>query len=159
MRLLVISDTHGRASLIERVLSRETEATDVFFLGDVVSDIDEVKPLHPERRFHIVRGNCDYFCDYPLFDVVEFKEPRVTVYMTHGHKHFVKSGIDDILDTAKNLGANIALYGHTHISAIEYRDGIYIINSGSLALPRNGAASYAVIDITPAGILPAIKKV
>ena len=102
---------------------------------------------------------CDYFCNYPLFDIVEYKTAGICVYMTHGHAHSVKSGTDGILEAAKGVGANIALYGHTHIANIEYRDGVYIINSGSLALPRNGAASYAVIDITKAGILPAIKNV
>lgn len=158
MRLLVISDTHGRVALIDRVLRREKDAKEVFFLGDVVRDIEEVVFEHTDRNFHIVRGNCDYFCSYPLFDIVEYKTEGVCVYMTHGHTHSVKSGTEVILEAAKGVGANIALYGHTHIANIEYRDGVYIINSGSLALPRNGAASYAVIDITKAGILPAIKN-
>ena len=159
MRLLVISDTHGRAALIDRVLRREKEAKEIFFLGDVVRDIEEVLPEYRDRNFHIVRGNCDYFCSYPSFDIKEYKNEGVSVYFAHGHNHSVKSGTDGILEAAKNVGANIALYGHTHIANIEYRDGVYIINSGSLALPRNGAASYAVIDITKAGILPAIKNV
>lgn len=156
MRLLVLSDTHGRSSLIDRVLRLEKDAKEVFFLGDVVSDIEDIKPEYPDRNFHIVRGNCDYFCEYPLFDIVECG--GVTVYMTHGHKHFVKSGVDDIIKAAKDVGASIALYGHTHISAIEYRDGIYAINGGSLALPRDGKASYGVIDVSKEGILPAIKQ-
>ena len=159
MRLLVISDTHGRTSLIDRILLRESEAKEVFFLGDVVSDIEKVKLEHANRNFHIVRGNCDYFCDYPLFDIAEYKEFGVCVFFTHGHRYSVKSGTDGILEAAKGVGANMVLYGHTHISGIEYKDGVYIINSGSAALPRNGAGSYAVIDITKAGILPAIKNV
>lgn len=158
MRLLAISDTHGRPALIDRVLRREAEVREVFFLGDVVRDIEEIMPEYPEKNFHIVRGNCDYFCNYPLFDIAEYKEYGVSVYYAHGHRHFVKSGSEGILEAAQGVGADIALYGHTHVSGIDYRDGVYIINCGSLALPRNGAASYAVIDITKAGILPAIKK-
>ena len=159
MRLLVISDTHGRAALIDRVLRREPEAKEVFFLGDVVRDIEEAALEHTDRNFHIVRGNCDYFSDYPLFDIVEYKKEGVSVYFTHGHTHFVKSGTEDIINAAKGVGAKIALYGHTHIANIDYRDGVYIINSGSLALPRRGNPSYAVIDITEKGILPAIKYI
>ena len=159
MRLLVISDTHGRPALIDRVLRRENEAKEVFFLGDVVRDIEDVMLEYSDRNFHIVRGNCDYFCNYPLFDIADFKAAGACVYFTHGHRHSVKSGTDGMLTAAKGVGANIALYGHTHIANVEYREGVYIINSGSLALPRDGAASYAVIDITKAGILPAIKKV
>lgn len=157
MRLIIISDTHGRSSLISGVLEREKSATEVFFLGDVVSDIEDVRDMYPHKNFHIVRGNCDYFCNYPLFDIVKYS--CATVYFTHGHKHFVKSGVEDILSAAKGVGANIALYGHTHISSVTYKDGIYLINSGSLALPRDGKPSYAVIDIDKSGILPTIKCV
>ena len=156
MRLLVLSDTHGRPALIDRILRREKTAKEVFFLGDVVSDIEEIMPGYPDRSFHIVHGNCDYLSSYPLFDIVEY--PLATVFFTHGHKHLVKYGTDGILEAAKNVGANIALYGHTHISAIDYKDGVYLINSGSLALPRDGKPSYAVIDITDKGILSAIKQ-
>ena len=145
MRLVVISDTHGRPSLIDRVLRREKEANEVFFLGDEVSDIESVMPYYPDKNFHIV------------FDIVEY--PGAVVYFTHGHKHSVKRGTDGILSAAKGVGAGIALYGHTHISSVEYKDGIYLINSGSLSLPRDGKASYAVIDIADNGILPTIECV
>lgn len=157
MRLLVISDSHGRYNLVDRVLYREKEAKEVFFLGDTVSDIKKVMPDYPDRNFHIVKGNCDYFCEFPDFDIVEY--PLATVYMAHGHNHGVKSGTERLLSCAKEVGADIALYGHTHKNSVEYRDGVYIINSGSLSLPRDSFASYAVIDITKAGILPAIKQV
>ena len=157
MRLLVISDSHGRTSLIDRVLRRETEAKDVFFLGDVVSDIEEVMPEYPDRRFYIVRGNCDYFCSYPAFNIVNIE--GIDIFMTHGHNYGVKSGTELLFSVAKNTGAKLVLYGHTHISSIEYSDGIHLINGGSLSRPRDGRPSYAVIDITDSGILPAIKYI
>ncbi|MBO4692865.1 MAG: metallophosphoesterase [Clostridia bacterium] len=157
MRLVAISDTHGRSSIIGRILSREAEADEVFFLGDVVSDIYDIMPRFPNKNFHIVRGNCDYFSDSPLFDIVEYK--YATVYFTHGHKFSVKSGTNGILEAAKGVGANIVFYGHTHIPSIEYKDGIYLINSGSPAMPRNGSPCYAVVDINESGILPTIKCV
>ena len=155
MRLAVISDTHGRSSLISRVLLRETEAKEIFFLGDVVGDIRDVMQEFPDRNFHIVHGNCDYFSNYPLFDIVEYK--NAVVYFTHGHWHRVKYGLEGLVLSAKGAGANIALYGHTHIASVEYKDGVYLINCGSLALPRDGKPSYAVIDINENGVLPAIK--
>ena len=157
MRLLVISDTHGRSSVIDRVVRSENTAKEVFFLGDMVSDIEEIMPEYPDRNFHIVRGNCDHFCNYPTFDIIKYE--NATVFFTHGHTYSVKSGIDGILSAAKGVGANVALYGHTHVAYTGYHDGVYLINSGSLALPRTSAASYAVIDVTKNGILPAIKPV
>lgn len=157
MRLVVLSDTHGRPSLIDRVLRSEKDAKEVFFLGDIVSDIEEVMPEFGDRNFHIVKGNCDYFCSYPVFDIKEY--PHACVYYTHGHKYFVKSGTEVLCSTARSTGANVVLFGHTHIPSVEYEGGIYLINSGSLALPRELGPSYAVIDITEKGILPAIKYI
>ena len=157
MRLLVISDTHGRPLLIDRVLQREKEASEVFFLGDVVRDIESIAPEYTDRRFHTVRGNCDYFCSYPEFDIVKCGD--ISVYMTHGHIHSVKRGTQGVLTAARNVGAQVALYGHTHAANIAYEDGVYLINPGSLALPRDSRPSYAVIDIDNSGILPAIKHI
>ncbi len=60
MRIIVISDTHGRSSLIEKIIEAQPEAKHVFFLGDVVRDIEDLPYIYPTHTFHIVSGNCDY---------------------------------------------------------------------------------------------------
>ncbi|MBQ2316107.1 MAG: metallophosphoesterase family protein [Clostridia bacterium] len=66
MRLLVISDSHKRGDLVDRIICREKEARHVFFLGDVVSDIEDFVYEYTDRIFHIVSGNCDFFRNFPL---------------------------------------------------------------------------------------------
>ena len=41
MRILVISDSHKRGDIIEKILYAQKEATQVFFLGDLASDIED----------------------------------------------------------------------------------------------------------------------
>lgn len=44
--------------------------------------------------------------------------------------------------------AKVVLFGHTHEAYYEYRDGIHILNPGSLGHPRGSLyPTYAVIDI------------
>ncbi|MCQ2477839.1 MAG: metallophosphoesterase [Clostridia bacterium] len=156
MRLLVISDSHKKSAVVDRVIRKEKSAAHIFFLGDVTDDIEDLLYEYTDRKFHIVRGNCDGFCRYPDYDIVNIE--GVDILYTHGHTFGVKSSNDKLYDFAKNTGAKIALYGHTHISNIEYKDGIYLINPGSVSSPKDSFASYCVIDIDANGILPAIKK-
>ncbi len=154
MRILVCSDSHGRRSALEAAIVAQPEAKEVFFLGDIVRDAQELPRFFPDRTFHIVKGNCDFYDDAPASGLVRLS--GVGIYFTHGHLHHVKSGLESLEQEALRQGAKIALYGHTHVACITYRDGIYLVNPGSLSSPRIGSASYAVIDLTPAGIVPVI---
>ncbi len=157
MRLLVISDSHGHSGTVDRIISSHPEAKHIFFLGDVVRDIESAVYEYTDRVFHIVAGNCDGFCSFPNFDMVDIEGRGI--YFTHGHTAFVKSGTQTLCDRAKNCGCEIALYGHTHISDIEYKNGLYVVNPGSCSRSRNGLDTYAVIDITKEKIIPAIMEV
>ena len=78
---------------------------------------------------------------------------------THGDLYGVKYHTEGLRRLARETGADIVLYGHTHISNIEYADGLYIVNPGTVSGARSGCCSYAVIDIEQGGIMPIIKKV
>ena len=157
MRMVVISDSHGHGSVVDRIIRKEKDANAVVFLGDVTSDIEDFTYEYTDKKFYIVSGNCDFFSNYP-YSAVE-KIGGVNVYMTHGHTSGVKGGLGNLIATAKNLDCKIALYGHTHVSNIKYEDGLYIVNPGSCARSRDGGNSYAVIDIRENGILPSIIRI
>lgn len=154
MRIVVISDSHKRSDIIEKILYGQPEATDVFFLGDHADDIEDLQYIFSDKRFHILSGNCDYFSAFPSSAVATVG--GVKIFYTHGHTLSVKYGTERLLDCAKQNGCKIALYGHTHISKILYEDGIYIVNPGSCANARDFHESYAVIDIEQNGIMPII---
>lgn len=79
---------------------------------------------------------------------VVFKAAGHTLFATHGHRYDVYYGTQGLADRAKAMGADIALYGHTHISAAEDRNGILILNPGSCTRPRGGQTpSYAVVTL------------
>jgi len=66
--------------------------------------------------------------------------------LTHGHKYGVKSSLGYAAMTARNQGAKVLLYGHTHIaddSVIESADGaVRAVNPGSVRM-----CEYAVITV------------
>ena len=157
MRILVISDSHKRGDIIEKILYAQKEATHVFFLGDLASDIEDFIYLFPEKQFYILSGNCDYFSTFPSSDIAFLNGKKI--FYTHGHNLGVKSSTTHLLKTAKQNGCDIALFGHTHNPLILYEDGVYLVNPGSCGSPRSSKATYAVIDIENNGIMPIIIEV
>lgn len=154
MRLLVISDSHRKGAIVDRIIRQEKDAKHVFFLGDNTDDIEDLVYCYPDRTFHIVSGNCDFLPVYPRFDIA--KVENVNIFYTHGHSYGVKYGLDALTEAAAKNDCKIALFGHTHIPYIGYKDGIHIVNCGSCSQSRQGGNTYAVIDILKSGILPQI---
>ncbi len=152
MRILVISDSHGRTSRIEQALEEHKGAKHVFFLGDCVRDIEDFPYMYPDRTFYIVSGNCDYSSVFKSADTAVLSGKKI--FFTHGHHLSVKSGIQRLKQYVAAEKADIVLYGHTHIAKTEYADGVYFVNPGSLCSAREGKTGYAVIDIEENGIMP-----
>lgn len=156
MRIIAFSDSHGNHSVLVDILLRHKDDADYFIhLGDGERELLQLADEFPEKKIIGVRGNCDWSSASKTTDLIEVMKKRVL--FTHGHMHYVKLNLDVLIDCAKNYGADIALFGHTHSALCEHINGIYFINPGSVSLPRNGKSpSYAIIDITKAGIAPHI---
>lgn len=75
-----------------------------------------------------VAGNCDFSSKLPLMRVVTLGGKKI--YCTHGHTEHVKYGTDELICRARQEGADIVLYGHTHSGVTAYDDGLYIMNPG-----------------------------
>lgn len=154
MRILVISDSHRRTSVIDKILTAQPDAKYVFFLGDNVGDIEDFEYIYSDKKFCVVSGNCDFASVVPSVGVETVAGKKILY--THGHTFGVKSTTENLKKTAMQNGCDIVLYGHTHVSKILYDEGVYIVNPGSCSQPREGKASYAIIDITDSGIMPII---
>ncbi len=157
MRITVLSDSHRRGNRVRRILEERQDSDHIFFLGDVVTDIEDLQAKFPAKTFYIVSGNCDPFSLLPSSGIEQLAGRRI--FYTHGHVFGVKHGIGQLLHAAKAANCEIALYGHTHIPQIVYEDGLYLVNPGSCGAPRDGKATYAVIDLEPSGIMPILVEI
>jgi len=110
-------------------------------LGDNHKDCDAIELEYPEIMLRSVRGNCDYGFAGLVIDEFTFDDKRF--FMTHGHAFNVKTGKTRIINTAIERGADILLFGHTHIPHYSVEEGLVVINPGSIGLGK----TYAVIDI------------
>ena len=152
MRIIVFSDTHGHFSAMHKIFKRNSSVEHFIFLGDGLDDLEHIRRLYPEKQILCVSGNCDFGAEYPSADVAVIG--GIKIFFTHGHRYDVRFTNAKVRMKAMELGAKIALYGHTHCRYYEYLDGIHMLNPGSASQPRDGLPpSYAFIDITPKGIM------
>ena len=144
MVIAVVSDTHRYKSILQDVLKSITDADLVIHLGDIVEDAEYIAQ-HFKGEIIYVKGNCDVgsFVPSERLEVIEGKK----VFITHGHNYQVKENLLRLRYKAEETGADIVLFGHTHLSLIEEHKGTLFINPGSPSICREGENSVAIIEI------------
>ncbi|MCK9169864.1 MAG: YfcE family phosphodiesterase [Treponema sp.] len=173
-KILVISDSHGQRDLFRCIVGRIGPSCDALvFCGDGAGDFascmddaasDKVYAACVPPVVAFVKGNGDSnrfpVCFNPVGkeDDSVYRELAIprrqifsavehTIYVVHGHEQRTYYGIQLLKKEAERAGADIALYGHTHI-ADETRDTVYMVNPGSPCLPRGGVpSSFAVLEL------------
>ena len=145
MIIAVVSDTHGIVLPVAYSLQRN-KVDIVLHLGDYASDAKKIEQI-TRMEIYAVAGNCDENSkDVPEELVLEIR--RKKFFLTHGHNYDVDNGIDKIVEKAKEVGADYALFGHTHVHIRERVDGITVLNPGSTTLPRKGdTKGYYIINL------------
>ncbi len=141
LRFLVFSDTHGHWDGMEELYKRYPN-DGIIHLGDYIADARMAMGFTNGHPVYQVKGNCDY-ASMGLEEQV-LSLGGVRIFITHGHHYGVKSGYGGLLAAAKRQEVDAVLFGHTHIPFMEERDGILMMNPGSL---RNPSREYGIIEI------------
>ncbi len=151
MRILVLSDSHGRPDLVKKAILSEPEAGMIFFLGDGVRDVEYNVNAIGDRECICVKGNNDPGSDLPLTRTVLAGGKRF--FLCHGHSFYVKQSPDDMKLYAKEHGIDVFLYGHTHHAYTHYEDGIHYFNPGAVM-----NFGYGVVDVIAESVICIAKK-
>ena len=132
MKILVLSDSHSTLSFMRRCIDAVKPSV-ILHLGDHYDDGQAMQEEYPGIVFYQVPGNCDRYRCRP--DQPEILIPRiggVDIYMTHGHRHSVKSYLGALLRDARKAKAQAVLYGHTHVpDCHREEDGLWVLNPGA----------------------------
>lgn len=150
MRLVVISDSHGRKGNVFDIINTHIEDADYFLcLGDCNGgdDFEYAQAYFKEKlRLLFVCGNCDWYSTEPTVREITPKSKRVM--FCHGHTFKVKFGCEMLIEEARRRSADVVIFGHTHNPYYEYRDRLHIFNPGAA---QDGC--YGMVDITDSGII------
>ncbi|MGN1165828.1 MAG: metallophosphoesterase family protein [Lachnospiraceae bacterium] len=146
MKILVVSDTHKSHRNLEKVIEKTENIDMLIHLGDVEGGEDYIEAL-VDCPVHIVSGNNDFFSDLPREE--EFDILGKHIFITHGHYYYVSMNEERLKEEAKNRGASIVMYGHTHRPSCVREEGLLILNPGSIAYPRQigRKPTYIIVQI------------
>lgn len=149
MKIYIVSDTHY-SFLLEPLFQAFQAADMVIHLGDGFRDAQDLAAVLPCPVVS-VRGNCD----------VEGKDAQTLeidghmLFCTHGHLYGAGSGHALLNQAAEAAGADIVLYGHTHIPQISFEYGKWFINPGSPVRPRGGyKGTYCILNLEKERVYP-----
>lgn len=161
MKIFFMSDIHGSLYYTRKALEnfKKEKADHIVILGDELYhgarnplpleyNPKEVTELLNEfaDRIIAVRGNCDSEVDEMVLNF-----PMMTTYsiiLYNGRRLFLTHGHIYNEDNLPKLGkGDVFIYGHTHIPKAERKGNIFIINPGSITLPKeNNPNSYGVLE-------------
>ena len=168
--VLVISDSHGRERKLEDILftlgslSPRERIDEVIFLGDGARGMTE-RAEEERVRLLAVLGNCDgsTVIDGSGEMIPEERIETVCgkrIFMIHGHTYGVKGGLGRAVKRAVELGADVLMFGHTHMPLATYLpDGdesfgfaipkaLYVFNPGALL-----SGSFGIFSVSNRNIL------
>jgi len=142
MRIVIFSDSHGDVEACRSVIDKIPGIDMAIHTGDIISDIQKLGTFFPELDRRYVPGNCD-FSALPsdlLFEVCGKK-----IFISHGHCYNVKndSTYSKFKEKALSLGADMAVFGHTHKCVYENDGRLILINPGSIKYGR----TFAIAEI------------
>lgn len=150
MKILIVSDTHGKHENLKLALEQEKPIDRMIHLGDAEGCEDYIQRL-AQCPMDIVAGNNDFFSQLPMEETIYLGNYKILI--THGHYYNVNAGIAGIQKDANARGFNIVMFGHTHRPVVERGNGIITLNPGSLSYPRQEGKrpSYIVMDLDKKG--------
>jgi putative phosphoesterase len=148
MRVGVVSDSHRALDALWTAVEAMLPVNAILHAGDETADAQWLAERCPVQ-VRGVAGNWDRPSQpFPLEQVLD--EFGARIYLTHGHRLGVKEGLDELVRRARQLGARIAVYGHTHRFHLAVSEGILILNPGSLSSPRgHRERTFGMLDMAP----------
>lgn len=145
MKIGIISDTHGHLDSIDNAVSIAQDVKMWLHAGDCVPDAEYLQTL-VDVPVHFVAGNCDW----PMSDTIYEKIIEVAghkIFLTHGHNYGVRYTQEYIMEAAESQGADIAVFGHTHMVE-NIKGNVLVLNPGSAAKPRDERrGSFMIMDL------------
>lgn len=155
MKILIVSDTHRRDGNLQTVIEKTAPFDMLIHLGDAEGSEDRIEMWCREQnencQIHMILGNNDFFSILDREKEIGIGSYRA--FLTHGHFYSVSVGTERLVDEGVDRKVDIVMFGHTHKPCLERKNGVVVLNPGSLSFPRQDGRkpSYMVMEIDGKG--------
>lgn len=170
-KILIFSDSHNESKYMNKAFEMNSDADMIIHLGDGAADLTKNLPIDYKKPLVLIEGNGEYYGWVGVdrryrpkkSEMIEFEGKKI--FMTHGHLYDVKYGLERIAARAYCDGADIVLFGHTHIPLIKYLpEGteleyigkidrpLLLFNPGSIS--KGIAHTFGLLTFDGANVLP-----
>ena len=155
LKAAVFSDTHGSTGPMLEA-ARGAKADALIHLGDYDRDALALREAFPDTPLFSVCGNCDFQPLAPEKLVVPLGPVRAL--LVHGHRYGVSAAQAGwLVYAAREEGAQIAMFGHTHSAMNGELGSIKLLNPGTAGKGR--VLTYAWVEVLDnGGIATEIRK-
>ena len=143
MRILVLSDSHGAVDRMRQAVELSTPQH-MLFLGDCLPDADALQAAFPQLPMTTVPGNCDWSSTEEPERLIELGGKRIL--MMHGHTRSVKYTLLNAVYAAREYGADILLFGHTHVPLVDNDGTLLTLNPGAAGARLHPTCGILTID-------------
>jgi hypothetical protein len=150
MRLLVFADSHGKTAAMTEIAGAVSPDM-ILHLGDFGRDTDVFNGMYETKA---VAGNCDGSSVEHKSELV-FSVMNKKIFMLHGHTRGVDYNFGNLVYAAAERGADVALFGHTHIADVFVENDILFMNPGSITKPHDDFPGCGLIVIDNDGMVTA----
>lgn len=152
MTALIFSDSHLQFSPMMEAIESFPKVDWIIHAGDMHQDVEDLMAAFPKIPVAYVKGNNDFFLpDVPADRFFELF--GVKIFLTHGHKYGVKHSLFGVTKEALSRGADVCIFGHTHIPHSEIVGGIHLFNPGS------ARKSFGVLEIDENGFSLELREI
>lgn len=135
--------------MLDKALSGMGNIDMIIHLGDCIKDIININEKY-KKPMEYVAGNNDWTANNVYDKTLNILGKKI--FITHGHHYSVSYGIDNLYEHALSIGADVVLFGHTHMQKIYYKGDMIILNPGSINFPRDIGPGAAVLTIDENGV-------
>ncbi|PMQ02459.1 MAG: YfcE family phosphodiesterase [Dictyoglomus sp. NZ13-RE01] len=173
MKILVISDTHGGTSFLEKISDYLRDVDLILHAGDILYH----GPRNPlpdgyapsklaeflnnlNKPVIISRGNCDADVDqlvikYPILSPYSFifVSPW-RILLTHGED----KSEEELFSLGEKYNVNLVIFGHIHTPVLKRKDRVILLNPGSPSLSKVPYSSIGIIEDNKIYIIDIDKK-
>jgi len=117
-----------------------------------------LKKLADIAPVHAVRGNVDKACDHLPLEL-HLRRGNHQLWVHHSHIHCMRLPLHTSTDEAlKKSGADIVIFGHSHVPSAKIHDGILFVNPGSAGPQRHSLpVCCALLRLGPQGSKPQVE--